>query len=107
MVITLSAWRSQSGIYRVGVAPTAESVRDHMNVLANLSKGRCPPLAAPASFAPTKQTKRKPSGVPFFIADREGAGEEEGGNIQHAARTQQPEILFFKGGGTFEFPVPR
>ena len=49
--------------------------------LANLPKVRCPPLAAPASFAPTKQTKRKPSGVlPFcVVADREGAGEEGGG----------------------------
>ena len=28
-------------------------------ILANLPKVRCPPLAAPASFAPTKQTTRK------------------------------------------------
>ena len=56
--------------------------------LENLPKVRCPPLAAPASFAPTKQTKRKPSGVPFcVVADRGGAGEEGGGVIystQHA-----------------------
>ena len=53
--------------------------------LANLPKVRCPPLAAaPASFAPTKQTtKRKPSGVPFFVVADRGGAEEEKGNIQH------------------------
>ena len=50
--------------------------RSERTKLANLPKVRCPPLAAPASFAPTKQTKRKPSGVPFcVVADRGGAGE--------------------------------
>ena len=59
--------------------------------LANLPKVRCPPLAAPTSFAPTKQTNKKTSGVPFLVAERGGAGEEGArrGNIQHAARTQQ------------------
>ena len=59
--------------------------------LANLPKVRCPPLAAPASFAPTKQTKRKPSGVPFLCCGSRGSGGGGGrGDIQHAARTQQP-----------------
>ena len=63
--------------------------------LANLPKVRCPPLAAPASFAPTKQTKTKPSGVPFLLRIARERGMRGGGNIQHAARTQQqqPEIF--------------
>ena len=71
----------------VGQQPVTSSKRLPIIIMdkrANLPKVRCPPLAAPAaSFAPTKQTKRKPSGVPFFVVADRGGAREEGGDIQH------------------------
>ena len=46
---------------------------------ANLPKVRCPPLAAPASFAPTKQTKRKTKWRAFSLLRIAGERQSGGG----------------------------
>ena len=78
-ISTRAAWRARAASACAASPPNRVRAQWRACVCeysqrANLPKVRCPPLAAPASFAPTKQTKRKPSGVPFLCCGSRGSG---------------------------------